>query len=130
MSDEIIGIAILEKRLFPQRLACLCKPAGKPVMVQVLPVYAEGTPKPDTKNGAAWCYREQDGRLHFTPSVHILTQNWDERMQAFAGGMVTQFHNGYSWSVSFAEAEGSSEDSTWPTKHLYEQLREANPGAY
>jgi hypothetical protein len=126
--DEIIGTAILDRRLIPQQLVCLCKPEGKPAEICLLPVYPAGAPKPPTANGAAWCYHEQGDVLAFTPSVHILRQQWDAARNCFSGGMATQFHNAGSWSVKFREAAGRSDDPTWATKHLWAEIRAANPG--
>lgn len=121
MSDMIVGIAILDRTMTPQRLACLCRPAGKPDRIDIIPVYEKGTPKPVTPNGAAWEYEVRGDRLFVTPSVHArsqhpLTLEWR-----------TDFHNAGSWDVQFREVGRASNDPRWETKHLWEALREANP---
>lgn len=129
MSDFVAGIAILDRTMTPQRLAILCRPAGKHDRVEIIPVYAKGTPKPVTHNGAAWEYEIHGDRLFVTPSVHCRSQRprpgGDERDPS-QWEWQTDFHNAGSWDVQFRDAGPPENDASWPTKHLWRDLREAN----
>ena len=115
--DAVIGTAVLDRTTSPERLCVLCKPEAGRAFVRSIPVYREGTPKPQTQNGAAWAYREDGAMLHVTPSLHCLSMRpkpgadpdcpdtWrPENMEWH-----TDFHNGYSWSVRFVMFDPSFE---------------------
>jgi hypothetical protein len=120
MIDHAVGVAILDKRANPERLLVLCKPIQRDrPMEQLIPVYPKGSPKPETYNGAAWEYSIEGDTLHITPSLHV-------RWQQPNGEWLTEFHNGFNWSVKFQLADDRPVNEEWDAKHLYEQLREAN----
>lgn len=120
MSDEVVGVAILDKEHSPQRLLVRCRTSSNGyVDTSLIPVYERGTPKPQTSNGAAWEYTVDGGTLHITPSLHVQSQI-DNVWQ-------TRFHNQYNWSVKFKVSDSRPVSPDWDAQHLYEQLREENP---
>lgn len=122
MSDHVVGIAILDRTMSPERLIVkLERGDRKFINPIVIPVYAKGAPKPATHNGAAWEYEVRGNRLFITPSLHVRHQN------TLTLEWVTDFHNGYSWDVEFREAGPKEDDPKWETKHLYRDLEAANP---
>lgn len=89
MADEIIGVAVIDRRGNECRGGCedlhvACKCSDGRVLVCDIPVYADGKPKTLTHQ---WKYSVSGDRLNMTPSL-----NWQ--------GV---FHNGSSWSVRFVE---------------------------
>jgi hypothetical protein len=121
-ADRVVGVAILDRTMSPERLIVkLERGDGKPINPTVIPVYPKGTPKPATRNGAAWEYEVRGNRLHITPSLHVRHQN------SLTLEWVTDFHNGYSWDVEFREARPKDPAQQWETDHLRRDLREANP---
>lgn len=115
--DAVVGTAVLDRSVSPEVLCVLCKPEGKASLIRSIPVYREGTPKPQTKNGAAWAYREDGPMLHITPSLHCRSMRpragadldcadtWKPENMEWQ----TDFHNGGSWSVSFVLFDPSFE---------------------
>lgn len=129
MSDEVIGTAVLDKTLSPQRLVVLCRTSRGTVLTEVIPVYPRGSPKPTTHNGAAWEYIEDGETLHITPSLHCMSKRpasgTDHDVEA-NWIWQTDFHNGYNWDVKFQLADGRPRDAEWESSHLYQQVRDAN----
>ena len=117
MSDEVVGVAVLDPAMSPQRLIVTCRRTDRQDMTEVIPVYPRGTPKPKTYNDAAWEYTVSGSTLRVTPSLHVLHQRPDGTWQ-------TDFHNGGAWETPFVLADGRPCDPTWDVHHLYEQLRE------
>lgn len=121
-ADTIIGVAILDRTMTPQQLIVQPKRGdGKFINPIVIPAYEKGTPKPAALNGHAWAYEVRGDRLFITPSLHIRHQN------PLTLEWVTDFHNGYTWDVQFRDAGPRENDPKWETKHLWRDLRAANP---
>ncbi len=107
MADKAVGVAILDKREYPERLILILKTEGKAPHVSSIPVYEKGQPEP----GYAWQYEVVGDRLHITPSLR-------ESTTGPSGELVEKFHNDYSWSVRFELA--------LPGVFEFTQLRKAN----
>lgn len=109
MSDEIIGIAILDNSVRPRQLCMVyqCGHGGR--FIDTIPVYDVRESKPCEP---CWAFRIDGDRLHVTPSVHWRFQMPPEQTWH------TRFHNGGSWNVQFQYAV--------PPHSLYEQVMEAN----
>jgi hypothetical protein len=129
MSDQVVGTAILDKSLSPQKLIVLCHTTSGLKLTEVIPVYPRGSQKPVTHNGAAWEYVEDGETLHITPSLHCMSKrpakgadHGDESSWVWQ----TDFHNSYAWSVKFQLADSRPRDAGWESSHLYSQIRDAN----
>jgi hypothetical protein len=131
MSDEIKGTAVLKRDPDGKEwLHVAALPTAGPraghLMNLRLPAYSQGHPKPDTHNGAAWCYVVARpvmfgcvGRINVTPSVLCSESKWSEERGCFTDEKVQTFHNGFSWSVDYVECPAD--------KGAYERLCELNP---
>lgn len=117
MSDEIIGIAILDNSVRPRQLYMLYRCGDGRQFIDSIPVYMRGEPKPCEP---AWCFvipespagHAPHSIMHVQPSVHWRYQvppneTWH-----------TRFHNGGSWSVRFQYAV--------PPHSGEQQVRDAN----
>jgi len=116
MSDQVIGVAILDPVMVPQRLIVCCHKASGQDVPEIISVYPRGAQKPETYNDAAWAYEVKGDRLLVTPSLHVKHQKEDGTWQ-------TDFHNVGSWEVRFVLADGRPRDPAW-LDHLYQQYRD------
>lgn len=116
MSDEVIGVAILDKREEPHYLSMFCQSARGRISTATIPVYPKGAEKPANN---AWEYEIANDILNITPSLHIrskIEETW-----------VTDFHNGFNWSVKFKLVEDPIDLEIPKGRSLYEQLHKENP---
>lgn len=109
MSDEIIGVAILDNSVRPRILYALYQRGDGGRFIDSIPVYDQREPKPCDPS---WAFRIDGERLHVSPSV------WWKYQKPPDGNWETRFHNGGQWSVRFRYAV-PPESGEW-------QVKEAN----
>ncbi len=82
MSDQVIGISVLDRMEKPERLYIRCQCADGHVLVTSIPIRRKGEPKTLANE---WEYEEDGDTLRITPSLNILGT----------------FHNAFNWSTKF-----------------------------
>lgn len=123
MSDEFIGVAVLDTSRPVHWLHCIGRRQNGRTFVNQLPVGPSPNRVPAEKlpswfpENQLWCYTIAGNVLSVTPSVH----------------MKDYFHNAGQWSLPFVRAEvipGWADVPIGDSLMRHEQLKRLNPGLF
>lgn len=128
MSDQILGLGILDDRGKPWRLFATGVPSpgsGRDVTIVMIPVRPRGSPREGAE--ACWEFDLAGDQIHVTPSVRIsVNLPIPGRADEFPGVFQTRelFHNGADWRIRFVL--WSTVADKLPDDHPWDYWRRAN----